>query len=218
MDPQLSHPQKSYPGTLITFEGIDGSGKSTLAQHVFRKLCSQENKTFLTKEPGSTPLGSLLRNVLHEQKNMVGDLAEYLLFAADRAQHFETVVIPALQSGNIVLSDRMADSSLAYQGYGRGLDCTMIKKVNAWAMQHIEPDLTFYLDITIATALERVFLRNEEITSFEQEKQAFWEKVQHGFDTIFQNRKNVVRLSGELSTQELTDQVITHISNYHATQ
>lgn len=155
-----------------------------------------------TKEPGGTPLGQALRTILQTQKNMVCDLAEYLLFAADRAQHFVQTIMPTLEQGGWVLADRLADSSLAYQGYGRGLSTEQISATNAWAMQGREPDLTIYVRIDVETAFARIAKRNETLTSFEQEKRAFWQRVIAGYEAIFAQRTNVLVLDGNLTTQE----------------
>src|SRR3990172_1551765 len=122
-------------GLLITLEGIDGSGKSTLANAIVTALTTLGKHVVLTKEPGGTALRTELRAILQTQKNPVCDKAEFLLFAADRSQHFKELIVPALEQGQIVISDRMADSSLAYQGFGRGLDKEMISSINRWAMQ-----------------------------------------------------------------------------------
>ncbi|MFA5074664.1 MAG: dTMP kinase [Candidatus Babeliales bacterium] len=190
---------------LISIEGIDGSGKSLLSLNLYKKFLEKKLDVVLTKEPGGTILGQKLRHILHEEKEYVCDLSEYLLFASDRAQHFAQVVIPALNQNKIVISDRMADSSLAYQGYGRGLDMEMIKSVNKWAMQNIEPDLTFYIKIDAKTAFDRIKKRNETLTSFEKEKLEFWNKVSTGFEQIFKNKKNVVALNGTLKPEEIAD-------------
>ena len=136
--------QSLQSGLLITIEGIDGSGKSTLAKNLTTYL-QREYETVLTKEPGGSALGKQLRTLLQTQPVPITPLAEYLLFAADRAQHFHEVIIPNLKKGRIIISDRMADSSIVYQGYGRGLDREKIKYVNQWAMQGVQPDITFYV-------------------------------------------------------------------------
>jgi dTMP kinase len=187
-----------HSGRLITIEGIDGSGKSSVAQCLVKCLEERGRTVLLTKEPGGTELGGTLRTILHTQKDRVGDVAEFLLFAADRAQHFEQIIIPALAKGTIVISDRMADSSLAYQGYGRGLDRDMIKKINAWAMQYQTPDLVMYLRLDPASAHERVRARHQALTSFEREGVDFWQRVSSGYEEIFAARKNVITLDARL--------------------
>jgi dTMP kinase len=181
-------------GILISVEGIDGSGKSTLAKNLVSLLEAQGFSVLLTKEPGGTHLGLQLRKLLQEKTIAIDPVAEFLLFAADRAQHFHEIVLPALQKNMIVVSDRMADSSLAYQGYGRGLDHHAITFVNNWAMQQRMPDLTIFCDISIPAATQRLKKRNETLTSFEKEEVAFRERVIHGFKEIIKTRKNVIQL------------------------
>ena len=192
-----------YKGYLITVEGIDGSGKSTLAQTCAQELQKKGYPVLFTKEPGATPLGKHLRSLVQEKQVAISPLAEYLLFAADRAQHFAQIVIPALEKKMIVISDRMADSSLAYQGYGRGLNKDHIQQVNQWCMNTITPDLTLYVRIPIATAIERIKARNQALTSFEKEKQDFTQRVMDGFETIMKHRSNSVILDGLKTPEQL---------------
>ncbi len=198
-------------GLLITLEGIDGSGKSTLAKYLVDALSKLGKQVILTKEPGGTALGKELRAILQTQKNPVCDKAEFLLFAADRAQHFKELVVPALERGQLVISDRMADSSLAYQGFGRGLDRDMIKSINRWAMQDITPDLTIFLRLAPALALERTLGRREAPTAFEQEKLEFWQRVADGYETIFAGRKNVVTLDATQPIVVLCEQAVKRV-------
>ena len=198
-------------GLLITVEGIDGSGKSTLAHSLAEKLLTAGHDCILTKEPGQTALGQKLSASLQQNKAVVGDMAEFLLFAANRAQHFEEVIIPGLRAGKIIISDRMADSSLAYQGYGRGLDLAMIKKINAWVMRAITPDLTFYLAIDVPSAHERIRQRKQILTSFEQEQIDFWQRVHDGYETIFVGRSNVVRLDATKSPAALAGEAVADV-------
>ncbi len=207
-------------GLLIALEGIDGAGKSLLAKNLLASLeekkISEEHtsvETFnvdvlLTKQPGGTVLGKKLRAILHEEKEHVSDLSEFLLFAADRAQHFEQIIIPALKQGKIIISDRLNDSSLAYQGYGRDLNKEKIKTVNSWAMQNIEPDLIFYIEIDTKTAHERIFKRNITLTSFEKEKAEFWGKTIDGYNQIFKGRKNVFYLDGTKTPEEIKEEAL----------
>jgi dTMP kinase len=198
-------------GLFITLEGIDGCGKTLLSKNLSQELTNKKIDFLLTKQPGGTPLGQKLRTILHEEKDIVSDMSEYLLFAADRAQHIKQVVKPALEKNIIVISDRMADSSLAYQGYGRGLDTEKIKYINTWALQNTNPDIVFYIQIDLKTAQERIFKRNNELTSFEKEKTEFWQKVITGYNEIFKNRNNVIYLDGKKSPQDLTNEALNHI-------
>ncbi len=195
-------------GSLINVEGIDGSGKSLLIRNLKTKL---NTNVIFTYEPGDTILGTKLRKILHEEKETTCDLSEYLLFAADRAQHFEQTIIPALKKNKIIISDRLADSSLAYQGYARGLDIEMIKKINNWAMQNIQPNLTLYIEIDIQTAMQRIFNRNENLTSFEKEKVGFWEKVINGYKEIFKTRKNVIIINGNQTPENVYNDALKAI-------
>lgn len=197
-------------GYLITIEGIDGSGKSTLCQGLWAALASAHHEVLVTREPGGSDLGKHLRALLHEQTIQLNAKAEYLLFAADRAQHIASVVKPALDQGKIVISDRMGDSSLAYQGYGRGLDCQMIKEVNSWAMNGIEPDLILYLKLPISYAIERIKKTRPQLTSFEKEADAFWYRVADGFEEIFKEKKQVLTLDALAQPQDLVDKVMAH--------
>lgn len=200
-------------GLLIAIEGIDGSGKSTLAQHLAQQL-GKQFPVLLTKEPGDTPLGKHLRTLVQEKQVPICSKAEFLLFAADRAQHFESMIIPALEQKKIIISDRLADSSLVYQGFGRGLSLDVIKNTNEWAMNGLRPDLVLYLKIDAKTATERIRARNLALTSFEKEKEAFIEKLIHGFDTLFENRANVITVNAHESAPFVTTSTVTAITQW----
>jgi dTMP kinase len=187
-------------GILIVVEGIDGSGKSTLVQMLHQKL-NAEFPTCVTREPSNTQLGKHIRALIHTKEIPFGDKAEYLLFAADRAQHFDEVIIPQLNNKKLIISDRMADSSVVYQGYGRGLDITMIKTINDWVMQHRQPDLVLYLKTSVETATRRIQERKSALSSFEQEHHDFLQRLVYGFDELFKNRTNSIILDGEQPVQ-----------------
>ena len=196
---------------LITVEGIDGSGKSTFARALAQKLISESYTVLLTREPGASSIGKELRAILQTQKTPLSPHAEFLLFAADRAQHFHEIVIPALDKKTIVVSDRMADSSVVYQGYGRGLDLDMITSVNKWIMQGIQPDITFYLKLPQEVATSRLAQRKGSPTVFEKEHDAFLKKIVHGFDTLFKNKPHVSALDATQSTEQLTKQALAQV-------
>lgn len=201
--------KKLNNGILIVIEGIDGSGKSSLAKGIQNALQDQY-PVILTKEPGATQLGKMLRKILQEQEVPVCPKAEFLLFAADRAQHFKTLVTPELEQGKIVLSDRMGDSSICYQGYGRGLEIEEIKSVNKWATSGKSADLTIFIDINVDTALQRVYGRNDDITAFE--KKELLTKVQNGFKQLYKDRNDVLKLDGSATQEELVNQAISEIN------
>jgi len=196
-------------GFLIAIEGIDGSGKSSLVSNLAIALEQKKHTVIKTKEPGGTGLGLELRAILNKQRNSnnikdsISEKAEFLLFAADRAQHFKTLVIPALDKNHIVISDRTGDSSLAYQGYGRGLDRDMIQSINTWATENRKADLTIYIRIDAQTAYQRVISRNKNLTSFEAESLEFWKRVGNGFDEMYKKREDVLTLDGTKTQEEL---------------
>lgn len=193
-------------GLLIAIEGIDGSGKSTLAQNLSKKLNEHDISCVLTREPGATPLGTIIRNLLHQKPVNMCPKAEYLLFAADRAQHMSEIIAPALHKNKIVISDRMGDSSVVYQGYARGLDIPMIQQINEWAMNNTTPDLILYVQLSVDEATNRIIKRNEALTSFEKEGRDFLQALVNGFNTLYANRKDVVTLNGNNTPEQLTEQ------------
>lgn len=204
---------KQDKGLLITLEGIDGCGKTTLAQALFNYLKSIDRSVVLTREPGATQLGSVIRTLVNTRTYPIDSTAELLLFAADRAQHFKEIVIPALQENKIVISDRMADSSLAYQGFGRGLDKEFIKLLNNHIMGDHTPDVTFYIRLDYDTAYKRMQTRKEQLTAFDQEKYSFFSRVINGFDTIFTNKSHVITIDGSQSQDCVASEAINYIRN-----
>ena len=142
-------------GAFITFEGIDGSGKSTQMRMLASMLRLKGFEVVTTREPGGTPLGKRLRTALLDAQAEVDPLAELLLYAADRAQHVRTLLRPALETSHIVLSDRYADATVAYQGAGRGFTAELIADVVALATGGLKPDLTLIFDVSVAESLSR---------------------------------------------------------------
>jgi dTMP kinase len=200
-------------GLLISLEGIDGCGKSTLAGNLSTLLNAHGHPTYLTKEPGGSDLGKQLRTLLQTQPVAMNAYAEYLLFAADRAQHVQEIT-PHLLAGKCVISDRMADSSIVYQGYGRGLDISMIRSINAWIMRDLQPDITFYLRITTQQARKRIAQRKAESTVFEQEQADFTQRLIDGFDTLFKDAPHVIILDGMLNPSDITQQAYEAIREW----
>ena len=143
-------------GRLVTFEGCEGSGKSTQLRLLSEKLSKQGISHIVTREPGGSDIAEQIRNIILNGKNTaMCDECEALLYAAARAQHLREIVQPALDKGMLVLCDRYVDSSLAYQGYARGLDLKFIEDINGFAMRDFRPDLTLFLDISPRAAFER---------------------------------------------------------------
>lgn len=141
---------------FITFEGPDGSGKSTQVPLLARSLAARGLQVIAVREPGGTPIGDQIRKVVHDLENAVMDPhTELLLYSASRAQLVAQVIRPHLQCGDVVICDRYADSTLAYQGYGRGLDLVALQQITAFATGGLTPDLTLYLDIDAEAGLAR---------------------------------------------------------------
>ncbi len=143
-------------GLFITFEGTDGCGKTTQLNKVKDFLQEQGYNVVTTREPGALDIGQKIRDILLHHEGFVADRCEMFLFLADRAQHVEAFIKPAIAAGKIVLCDRHVDSTIAYQGYGRGQDVQLLKDLNEIAVNGLSPDLTLYFDVSAETAQTRV--------------------------------------------------------------
>ena len=165
---------------FITFEGGEGCGKSVQAKALFRRLSQLAIPALLTHEPGGTPFGKRLGRWLKwVQDADISPLTELMLFNASRAQLVAEVIQPNLKSGKVVISDRYADSTTAYQGYGRGVDLAMVKATNNAATQELKPALTILLDIPAEEGLARKRAKRQD--RFEQEALAFHQRVRNGY-------------------------------------
>lgn len=201
---------------LITFEGGDGSGKSTQAELLERRLSGEGHDVLLLREPGSTALGSYLRDWLKAQATeSLSPVSELLLFVAARAQLISEVMGPALDRPDaVVICDRYMDSTIAYQGYGRGLDIDMVRSVNEVAIEGVVPDLTFLIDVPPGTALGRVDSRAnasaepEGMQRFEEESVAFHERVYRGYHELASQEPERWRLVyGDRPEDEIADEI-----------
>ena len=172
---------------FITFEGIDGVGKSTQANLLEEYLRSLGHDILRTLEPGGTELGLEIRQMLLHRKGDVSPRAEALLYAADRAHHVETKIKPALAQGQIVISDRYLDSSVAYQGAGRELSMEDIRGISIWASGGLLPNLTILLDLDAATARARRNGTGEAPDRLEREKIEFFEATRQAFLQLARN-------------------------------
>jgi dTMP kinase len=172
-------------GFFISFEGIEGSGKSTQVARLAQALRSQSYEVVLTREPGGTAVGQVLRRILLDPTTaLLAPSAELLLMLADRAQHVQEVIAPALRADKIVVSDRFLDSTTAHQGYGRGVELAFLARLNTFACNGHVPALTFVLDLSVREGLRRARQRQsstEATDRFEAESVAFHERVQAGF-------------------------------------
>ncbi len=168
-------------GRFITLEGSEGSGKSTNLNFIHQRLQQAGIEVVLTREPGGTPLGETIRELLldHRQQAMASDTELLLMFAA-RAQHLNELIIPALEAGKWVLCDRFTDATYAYQGAGRGIANERIAQLEQWVQGELRPDLTFFLDLPVAQGLARAGER-AELDRFEREEIDFFERVRQGY-------------------------------------
>lgn len=184
----------SGPGLFITFEGVEGCGKSTQLECLRVHLASGGRDVVTTREPGGTPIAETLRGILLDPANSaLAPVAELLLYQAARAQHVARLIGPALEAGQVVLCDRFADSTTAYQGAGRGLDASTLAQLHAIATQGVWPDLTLVLDIPAQLGLERA--RNVgECDRIEGESIVFHERVRDGFLRLAQSDPERVRV------------------------
>jgi len=184
-------------GSFITFEGIDGCGKSTQLRLLASELRLRGLEVVQTREPGGTALGKCLRTVLLDPQIEVDPLAELLLFAADRAQHVRTLLRPAIKSGSIVLSDRYADATAAYQGAGRAFTSELIAKVIDIATGGLKPDLTFVFDLSVAECLARTERRTDgenKTDRLDAEDAAFHTRVREAYLQLASNEPDRVRI------------------------
>jgi len=167
---------------FITLEGPDGSGKTTQARMLTEWLREQGHQVVLTREPGGTDIGDQIRQVLHDPHNTAMDArAEILLYSASRAQHVAQCIQTALAAGKVVISDRYADSTLAYQGYGRGLDLKTLRAITTFATGGLTPNLTLYLDIAPQEGLQRRRLSGDEWNRLDAETLEFHQRVRAGY-------------------------------------
>lgn len=186
---------------FITFEGGEGSGKTTHIDFLSNYLTGKGKQVLITKEPGGTPLGIELRQMLLQKEPE--PLSEIFLFAADRIEHVEKVIKPALDQGKIVICDRYIDSTLAYQLGGRGLPEDLVRYVNWISCRAIVPDLTFLLDVTPIEGLKRAKGRSQA-DRFESEIMAFHERVHDKYREIASNEPNRIKIiNAMLSIEEV---------------
>jgi len=170
---------------FITFEGVDGAGKSTHLKWFADRLRKRGIEVVVTREPGGTPLGEQLREILLNQNMSIG--TETLLMFAARLEHIEQVIKPALRAGKWVISDRFSDASFAYQGGGRGMDWEKLRQLEQWVHSDLQPDLTLFFDVPVEVARQRLMLsdragaNNPALDRFEQEQSDFFERVRIGY-------------------------------------
>jgi len=170
---------------FITFEGSEGSGKSTQIKKAAEYLRSLNYNVVVSREPGGTLIGEQVRACLHDvnNKDMTSE-AEVLLYSASRAQYVKEVILPSLESGVVILSDRYADSTIAYQGYGRGLDLEALKQITKFATGGLKPDLTILLEIDVTAGIERREIGGAEMNRMDLQTISFYERVEKGYKAL----------------------------------
>ena len=197
-------------GLFITFEGPDGSGKTTQMRRLVERLQAKGESVVVTREPGGTPIGDRIRELLlsPDHKEME-DQTEVLLYAASRAQHVREVIVPALEAGNIVVCDRFVDASIAYQGYGLGLKPGTVADINRFATGGLQPDRTYLLDVPVSVSRERLLLRagaagGTALDRIEQKESAYHERVREGFLLIASNEpQRVLRIDADQGVDDI---------------
>lgn len=199
-------------GLFITFEGADGSGKSTQLKKTAEFFQKKGFEVVSTRDPGGTPLGVKIREILLHHEGKIADKSELFLYLADRAQHVDQKIIPALNDGKVVLCDRYIDSSVAYQGYARGLDIEEIIMLNNIVTKSYLPDLTFVFDVSTDVAETRVGTTKDRL---ESEAKEFHQKVRFGFLELakqFPDRIKVIDANQEI--ENVYFDVIKILENY----
>jgi len=206
-------------GLFITFEGVEGCGKTTQTELV-AEWCREHGRDCVeTREPGGTPLGEHVRNVVLDAELAVEPLAELFLYLGARAQHVRTVIRPAIDSGQWVMCDRFADSTVAYQGYGRGLGARFVRDLNLIATGGLVPDMTFVFDTDVQAGLERARSVSRQASRpagdrIESDSIEFHREVQRGFREIAADEPGRVKIVGPGTIQNVFTTVVNRLEEY----
>lgn len=211
-------------GLFITFEGMEGAGKTTLIQKLAAHFSASGRDVLITREPGGSGLGKKLRAIILNAEEKISSSTELFLFLADRAEHIEDVIKPALEQGKIVLCDRFTDSTVAYQGYGRGMDRALLETLNGVAAGGLVPDLTVVLDLEPEVGLSRAKKRNAEQNltveegRFEAEALIFHRKIRQGFLEMAQSGGRFFVVDAMQDAEVVFEQVKRKIENMPETE
>ena len=205
-------------GIFITIEWPDGSGKTTALQQVVPRLQQEMNrKVVATREPGGSPIAEKIRSLILDPSHTDMDSrTEALLYAASRRQHLIEKVLPVLESGDVIFCDRFVDSSIAYQGYARGIGEEGIREINQFATEGLEPDVTLYIDVPAEVGIQRIHanLDEREYNRLDQEKLDFHEKVRAGYQQLAKaNPERIVVVDGTMSREEVAESCYQIIKN-----
>ncbi len=201
-------------GLFITFEGVEGAGKSSQIDLLKKEFEKKGIDYIVTREPGGTPIGEKIRAVLLDPENKeMNYITELLLYYSSRAQHLYEKIMYAKNQGKIVICDRYSDSTMAYQGYGRGIDINLIQQLNKIVEKENVPDLTFVIDIAPEISLERAKRKSGNVGDrLEQESLEFHNKVREGFIQIAKNNPDRVKIiDGKKSIEEIQKEILEKI-------
>ncbi|MEM6431908.1 MAG: dTMP kinase [Deinococcota bacterium] len=192
-------------GCFIAFEGPEGAGKSTQIQHLTRRLKAAGIAPIVSREPGGTPAGNAIREVILDPQLTMTPLTEFLLYSASRAEHVHELITPALEANKVVISDRFAGASIAYQGYGRGVPLSFITDLTTDISKHM-PDITVLLDIDVELGLSRIAKRGQ-LDRLEQADLSFHKQVRQGFLTQAKNNPSWLIFDANQTEDELSDKL-----------
>ncbi|MEO0087282.1 MAG: dTMP kinase [candidate division WOR-3 bacterium] len=199
---------------MITFEGIEGCGKTTQAKLLYEYLKERKLPCLLVYEPGGTRIGEEIRKILLDERNIkMNPKTEFFLYLAARAQLLAEVILPSLQEGKIVISDRFSDSTLAYQGGGRNLGLEKVSQINKYATNKLKPDLTILIDIPISLSQERI--KNEKRDRLEKEAEEFYERVRNTYLLLAKRAPKRIKIfNGDKSIEDLHLEIRTEVIKF----
>lgn len=196
-------------GIFVTFEGPEGAGKSTQVRRLASQLEAQGAQVVTTREPGGTPVAETLRGLLKEHRSTgLGSRCELLLLLAARANHVDTVIRPALAAGKVVICDRFSDSSLAYQGGGRGVDADSIVLLDSFATDSLVPNLTFFLDLATETGMNRLKVEGRALDPIELQGAEFHQRVLEAYrELASRHPERITTISADRPEGEVADEI-----------
>jgi dTMP kinase len=207
--------QKAGQGLFLSFEGIDGAGKSTHIEALAARLMEQGRQVVLTREPGGTPLAETLRQLILNES--MDPLTESLLVFAARRDHLQTVIVPALAAGSVVLCDRFTDATFAYQGAGRGFDLSVLRQLERWVQiqgnELLQPHLTLWFDCPPELAAQRL-AKARAADRFESQSLAFFERVVQGYtDRMVEEPRRFVRINAQQDQQSVRQEIFRQLTD-----
>jgi len=201
-------------GVFITFEGIDCSGKSTQASILATRIEASGRPVVMTREPGGTRIGETLRSIIKDPPETLSRRADVFLFEACRCQIVDLVIRPALEDGMVVICDRFIDSTIAYQGFGKGIDSGLLAKMNMFAVDGLVPDLSIFIDVPVETCASRMVSRpGTPKDQYERAGCEFQEKVRHGFISVASAHDRFMTVDGIGMPDDIGDKIWLRVSD-----